>query len=93
MMNAMVIYSLNFGIMVLSIAVLLCFFRLLKGPTVVDRILALDSIFMNAMILMVVLGMRFNQNRLLEAVLILSLLGFLSTVVLARFITRGDAIE
>lgn len=92
-MNAMVIYSLNFGIMVLSIAVLLCFFRLLKGPTVVDRILALDSIFMNAMILMVVLGMRFNQNRLLEAVLILSLLGFLSTVVLARFITRGDAIE
>lgn len=93
MMNAMVIYSLNFGIMVLSIAVLLCFFRLLKGPTVVDRILALDSIFMNAMILMVVLGMRFNHNRLLEAVLILSLLGFLSTVVLARFITRGDAIE
>ena len=72
---------------------LLCGWRLLKGPSATDRILAVDTLYMNAVALIVLLGLRWNTPLLFEAALLVAMLGFASTVGLARFLTRGDVVE
>ena len=60
---------------------------------VVDRVLALDTMYVNVVALVVVLGLRLRSELLFEAALIVALLGFVSTVALSRYLTRGDVIE
>ena len=67
--------------------------RLLRGPETVDRLLALDTMAVNAVALVVLLGMRWGTPLLFEAALIIAMLGFVSTVGLARFLSRGDVME
>ena len=74
-------------------AVALCAWRLLRGPETTDRLLALDTLYMNAVALIVLLGIRWNTALLFEAALLVALLGFASTVALARYLSRGDVVE
>ena len=76
-----------------ALAMLLCSWRLLAGPSLPDRVLALDTLAINAVALVVLLGLRWQTGMLFEAALIIAMLGFVSTVALARFITRGDVLE
>lgn len=76
-----------------ALAVVLCAWRLLRGPHATDRILAIDTLYINAVALVVLLGIRLGTELLFEAVLIIAMLGFASTVGLARYLTRGDVIE
>ncbi|MBP7666220.1 MAG: K+/H+ antiporter subunit F [Burkholderiaceae bacterium] len=76
-----------------ALAMLLCGWRLLAGPSLPDRVLALDTLAINAVALVVLLGLRWQTGMLFEAALIIAMLGFVSTVALARFITRGDVLE
>ena len=76
-----------------TIALLLAFIRLVRGPHQSDRILALDTLNINAIALIVLFGLWLDSNLFFEAALIIALMGFISTVVLAKFITRGDIIE
>ncbi|TWI48005.1 multisubunit potassium/proton antiporter, PhaF subunit (TC 2.A.63.1.1) [Pseudomonas duriflava] len=76
-----------------SLAVLLTFIRLLIGPHQPDRILALDTININAIALIVLFGLWLDSNLFFEAALLIALMGFITTVVLAKFMTRGDIIE
>lgn len=76
-----------------ALAMLLCGWRLLAGPSLPDRLLALDTLAINAVALVVLLGLRWQTGMLFEAALIIAMLGFVSTVALARFITRGDVME
>jgi multicomponent K+:H+ antiporter subunit F len=85
--------ALNIGIAALTLAVLLCAWRLLRGPAIADRLLALDTLYMNAVALIVLLGIRWNTALLFEAALLVAMLGFASTVALARYISRGDVVE
>lgn len=85
--------ALNIGIAALVLAVVLCAWRLLRGPAIADRLLALDTLYMNAVALIVLLGIRWNTALLFEAALLLAMLGFASTVALARYISRGDVVE
>jgi len=85
--------ALNVGIVVIAVAVLLCGWRLLRGPEVADRILALDTLYMGIVALIILLDIRFDTELLFEAALIVAMLGFVSTVALARYVTRGDVIE
>lgn len=85
--------ALNIGIGAITVAVLLCAVRLLRGPTVTDRILALDTLYMNAVALIVLLGIRWNTVLLFEGALLVAMLGFVSTVALARYVSRGDVVE
>ena len=78
---------------VVALAMLLCGWRLLAGPSLPDRVLALDTLAINAVALVVLLGLRWQTGMLFEAALIIAMLGFVSTVALARFITRGDVLE
>tara|TARA_R110002095_G_scaffold199294_1_gene179035 strand:- start:600 stop:887 length:288 start_codon:yes stop_codon:yes gene_type:complete len=67
--------------------------RLLIGPTTGDRILALDTMVINAIGMIVLLGISQGTSIYFEASLIIAMLGFVSTVAYARFVLRGDIIE
>lgn len=86
-------WALNIGVAAVTVAVLLCAVRLLKGPTVTDRVLALDTLYMNAVALIVLLGIRWNTTLLFEGALLVAMLGFASTVALARYLSRGEVVE
>jgi len=85
--------ALTIALAAVALAMLLCGWRLLRGPSATDRILAVDTLYMNAVALIVLLGLRWNTPLLFEAALLVAMLGFASTVGLARFLTRGDVVE
>jgi len=75
------------------VALLLSFWRLLRGPSLPDRILALDTLYINALALLVLEGLREGHALLFEVALLIGLLGFVGTVVLSKFLMRGDITE
>jgi len=77
----------------LALGQVLSMVRLVLGPTPGDRILALDTMVVNALGLVVVLGIQQGTHIYFEVSLLIAMLGFVSTVALARFILRGDIIE
>ena len=85
--------ALNIAIAAITIAMLLCGWRLLRGPETTDRLLALDTLYLNTVALTVLLGILWNTALLFEAALLVAMLGFASTVALARYISRGDVVE
>ena len=76
-----------------AIAQLMSMIRLVIGPTIGDRILALDTMVVNAIGLIVLLGIAQGSGIYFEVTLIIAMLGFVSTVAYARFVLRGDIIE
>lgn len=95
----MLTVALNIAYLALSIACLLCVWRLYRGPDMPDRLLALDTLYINAMGLALLVGISGYQQGaeqrsvFFELALLIALMGFLSTVAGARFLSRGDAIE
>lgn len=85
--------ALNFALGAVAVAMLLVGWRLVRGPETTDRILALDTLYINAVALVILLGVRWKTPLLFEAALVVAMLGFVSTVGLARFVSRGDVIE
>jgi len=67
--------------------------RLLRGPDVTDRVLALDTLYINAVALLVLTGAVSGKQLFYEAAILIALLGFVGTVSLAKFLLRGDIIE
>lgn len=92
-MTALLTFSMNFVFVCVILAMLCCTLRMLRGPTAHDRILALDTLWMCAMLLVLVLGIRFGNEIYFEAALVIVLIGFVSTVALAKFLMRGEVIE
>ena len=86
-------WALDFATAAVALAQALCGWRLLRGPSLPDRILALDTLSINAVALVFLLGLRWRTAVLFEAGLLIALLGFVATVALARFVVRGDVIE
>lgn len=86
-------WALDFAFVCVALALLLATVRLLRGPDAVDRVLALDTLYINVVALVIMLGVRSRSGLLFEAALIVAMLGFVSTVALARFLGRGDVIE
>lgn len=86
-------WALNIGIVTIALAMVLCTYRLLKGPGMTDRLLALDTLYLNTVALIVLFGMRWGTTLLFEAALLMAMLGFASTVALARYLSRGDVVE
>ncbi len=65
----------------------------MRGPDVTDRALALDTLYINAVALLVLTGIAYGKDLFYEAAIIIALLGFVGTVSLAKFLLRGDIIE
>ncbi len=85
--------ALVFAFVAVSLAQLMAMVRLVIGPDVSDRILALDTMVVDAIGLIVLIGIAQGTTIYFEAALIFAMLGFVSTVAYARFILRGDIIE
>lgn len=85
--------ALDFATGAVGLALLLCLWRLLRGPEPTDRVLALDTMYVNVVALVVLLGLRDGSSVYFEAALLIALLGFASTVALARYLSRGDIVE
>ncbi len=85
--------ALIIALIALAAGQLMSMARLVVGPTKADRILALDTMVINALGLVVVIGIHQGMKVYFEVALLVAMLGFVSTVALARFILRGDIIE
>ncbi len=85
--------ALDLALAAVAMAMLICGWRLLRGPELTDRLLALDTLYINVVALVILLGIRWQTGLLFEAALIVAMLGFVSTVALARYLTRGDVME
>ena len=76
-----------------ALALALNAWRLFRGPSLPDRVLALDTLYINALALLVVLGLWLADKVYFEVALLIGLLGFIGTVVLAKMLMRGDIVE
>ncbi|AWL27782.1 monovalent cation/H+ antiporter subunit F [Acinetobacter defluvii] len=86
-------FALGISLLALSISMLFCLYRLIIGPSIVDRLLALDTLFLNATCLVVILGIYWASTNLFEGALLVAMLGFVSTAALARYFTIGHVID
>jgi multicomponent K+:H+ antiporter subunit F len=89
MLHTVVIICLG----IMSVAVVLNMLRLLKGPDLPDRILALDTLYINAIALIMLLGLFLRSDLFFEAALLIAVMGFVGTVAIAKHLLRGDIIE
>lgn len=86
-------FALTAAFALVGAAFVLSFLRLIKGPDATDRILALDTLYINAIAILVLLGIHLASPLYFEAALLIALMGFVGTVALAKFLLRGDIIE
>lgn len=77
----------------LAIAMVLVSVRMIKGPRAQDRVLGLDTLYVNSMLQLLVFGIRTGNTLYFEISLIIGVLGFVATVALAKFLMRGEVIE
>lgn len=89
----MIDWALQFALAATGLAIALCGWRLLRGPSPIDRVLALDTLYINVVALVILLGIQRRTPMLFEAALIVAMLGFAATVALARYLSRGQVIE
>ncbi|WP_163577475.1 K+/H+ antiporter subunit F [Halomonas faecis] len=68
-------------------------YRLAAGPDVPDRLLALDTLYVNSIALIVLLGLWLNTKTYFEAAILIAMLGFVGTMAICRYLLRGDIIE
>jgi len=85
--------ALTIAFALVAAACALSFLRLMKGPDATDRILALDTLYVNAIALLVLLGIHLASPLYFEAALLIALMGFVGTVAVAKYLQRGDIIE
>lgn len=85
------ILSLAIGMIV--VALFLNVYRLISGPSMPDRILALDTLYINSIAILILLGIYLESTLYFEAALLIAVMGFVGTVALSKYLLRGDIIE
>ena len=93
MSSSFFVLAVSVAQLLLGLAMTVATLRLLRGPRAQDRVLALDTLYLNAMLLVLTFGMRSGSALFFEAALIIGMLGFVSTAALAKFLLRGEVIE
>jgi multicomponent K+:H+ antiporter subunit F len=92
-MSPVLALSIAFAQIMLGLAMGCATLRMIRGPRAQDRVLGFDSLYVNAMLLLVTFGIRSGSTLYFETALIIALLGFVSSVALAKFLLRGEVIE
>lgn len=77
----------------MSVALLLSLWRVIRGPDLPDRVLALDTLYINSIALLVLFGIHFDTAIYFESALLIAMMGFVGTVAIAKYLLRGDIIE
>ncbi|MCK2184814.1 K+/H+ antiporter subunit F [Halomonas getboli] len=85
--------ALKISLTLVMLALLLNAFRLTVGPSLPDRILALDTMYVNSIALIVLLGLWLGTKTYFEAAVLIAMLGFIGTVAVCKYLLRGDIIE
>lgn len=86
-------FAINFSLVCLALATVATMLRLVGGPTAQDRVVALDALYINGMLMLLILGIRFGHHLYFEVALLIALLGFVGSVAMAKFLLRGEVIE
>jgi multicomponent K+:H+ antiporter subunit F len=89
----MLAYVIPVCLAIMGLALMLTLARLIKGPDMPDRILALDTLYINAIALLVLFGIWLGSDLYFEAALLIAVMGFIGTVAVAKYLLRGDIIE
>ncbi|MBQ6657517.1 MAG: K+/H+ antiporter subunit F [Ottowia sp.] len=92
-MTPLLTATITFTLGVYGIALLLALWRLLRGPSAQDRVLALDFISLIGMLVVLIVDIRSSSSTYFEAALLVALFGFVSTAAMAKFLLRGEVIE
>ena len=92
-MNMVLAFAVSATLVCYALAMALAALRLLRGPSAQDRVLALDFISLNGMLVVLVLGIRYSSHMYFEAALLMALFGFVASAALAKFLLRGEVIE
>lgn len=90
---AILTWSVGIAQILLGLAMVCTIYRIAYGPRAQDRVLGLDTLYVNSMLLLLTFGIRTGSTLYFEAALVIGLLGFVSTVALAKFLMRGEVIE
>lgn len=89
----MINYLLIAALIIIALSVLLCMYRLVKGPSIPDRITALDTIGINILAMIAVLCVLEKTRVYTDIILMIGILSFIGTVVFSRYMERGVVIE
>ncbi|MBL4808039.1 MAG: K+/H+ antiporter subunit F [Rhodobacteraceae bacterium] len=89
----MITYALIFALICFGLALMMNLWRITRASNIVDRILALDTMVINAIAILTLIGILGNTRIYFEASMLFAMVGFVSTVAYCRFILRGDIIE
>ena len=92
-MSPLLTWAILFALFCYVLAMGLTLFRFFRGPAAQDRILALDYLYINAMLVILVVGLRYGSDMYLEVALLIALFGFVGSSALAKFLLRGEVIE
>ncbi|MEH3085842.1 MAG: K+/H+ antiporter subunit F [Xylophilus ampelinus] len=92
-MSLFLAWSINIGLGLLVLAMACAAARMLLGPSAQDRVMALDCLYMNGMLVMLVLGLRYASSMYFEAALLIAIFGFVGSTAMAKFLLRGEVIE
>ena len=85
--------AIGIALAMVSVAIMLCLWRLVLGPSLPDRVLALDTLFINVIAVLVLLGIQIDGDIYFEAAILIAMFGFVGTVAFAKYVLRGDIIE
>lgn len=88
-----VYWAANFALGCFSLGLAIATLRLLRGPDVTDRVLALDTMYVNGLLILLVLGVQFGVKLYFDIALLLAMFGFVGSVAMAKFLVRGEVIE
>ena len=86
-------YAVLLGFGAVGAAMALNLYRIVVGPDPIDRVLALDTLSYNAVALLMLVGLWFGDRVYFGSALVVAMLGFVSTVALGKYLTRGDIME
>lgn len=89
----MIHFILILSLTVMAVAIGVCAWRVLKGPSLPDRVAALDTIGINLLSMVAVLSVLLQTQAFIEMILLLGILSFISTTAFARYIERGVVLE
>jgi multicomponent K+:H+ antiporter subunit F len=92
-MSPLLFGAIVFTLACYVLAMALCLLRLVRGPSAQDRVLAMDLICTVAMLVLMVLAIRYRSEMYFEAALLIALFGFVSSAAMAKFLLRGEVIE
>jgi len=85
--------AIPIAFVMIGLAMMLSLYRMVIGSDMTDRVLALDTLYINTVALIVLIGIDMNNSAYFESALLIAIMGFVGTVALSKYMLRGNIIE